>query len=95
MRMMICILIYTGGGVALLYATRELDKLQSTNGDQNHGIQIIKNALKVATFIMSACCFFQCLFASNCRLTEGFFRHLLPQLLQMLVLMVRQFLESF
>ncbi|RWR91781.1 chaperonin CPN60-like protein 2, mitochondrial isoform X2 [Cinnamomum micranthum f. kanehirae] len=48
--------IVPGGGVALLYATRELDKLLSADGDQNHGIQIIKNALKAptATIVVNA-----------------------------------------
>jgi len=38
--------ILPGGGVALLYAARELDKLQSANFDQKIGVQIIQNALK-------------------------------------------------
>ncbi|XXG48380.1 hypothetical protein AAC387_Pa02g2849 [Persea americana] len=46
--------IVPGGGVALLYATRELDKLLSADGDQNHGIQIIKNALKAPTATIAA-----------------------------------------
>jgi chaperonin GroEL len=33
--------------VALLYATRELDKLPTANFDQRIGVQIIQNALKV------------------------------------------------
>jgi len=36
-----------GGGVALLYASRELEKLTADNFDQKVGIQIIQNALKV------------------------------------------------
>lgn len=36
-----------GGGVALLYASKELDKLQPANVDQKTGVQIIQNALKV------------------------------------------------
>jgi len=36
-----------GGGVALLYASKELDKLQTANFDQKIGVQIIQNALKV------------------------------------------------
>ncbi len=39
--------IESGGGVALLYASRELDKIQAANFDQKIGIQIIQNALKV------------------------------------------------
>ena len=37
----------TGGGVALLYASKELEKLQTANFDQKIGVQIIQNALKV------------------------------------------------
>ncbi|GKB00974.1 chaperonin CPN60-2, mitochondrial [Tanacetum coccineum] len=33
-------------GVALLYASKELDKLQTANFDQKIGVQIIQNALK-------------------------------------------------
>ena len=36
-----------GGGVALLYAARELEKLATANFDQKIGVQIIQNALKV------------------------------------------------
>ncbi|TXG63941.1 hypothetical protein EZV62_010935 [Acer yangbiense] len=39
--------IVPGGGVALLYASKELDKLQTLNFDQKIGVQIIKNALKM------------------------------------------------
>jgi chaperonin GroEL len=39
--------VYAGGGVALLYASKELDKLQTANFDQKIGVQIIQNALKV------------------------------------------------
>ncbi|KQK23701.1 chaperonin CPN60-1, mitochondrial [Brachypodium distachyon] len=38
--------IVPGGGVALLYASRDLDKLQTANFDQKIGVQIIQNALK-------------------------------------------------
>ncbi|TVU30452.1 hypothetical protein EJB05_22077 [Eragrostis curvula] len=38
--------IVPGGGVALLYASKELDKLQTANFDQKIGVQIIQNALK-------------------------------------------------
>ncbi|KAJ1435753.1 TCP-1-like chaperonin intermediate domain superfamily [Sesbania bispinosa] len=38
--------IVPGGGVALLYASNELDKLQTANFDQKIGVQIIQNALK-------------------------------------------------
>lgn len=37
-----------GGGVALLYAARELEKLPTANFDQKIGVQIIQNALKVS-----------------------------------------------
>nr|XP_043611207.1 chaperonin CPN60-2, mitochondrial-like [Erigeron canadensis] len=39
--------IVPGGGVALLYASKELDKLPTANFDQKTGVQIIKNALKM------------------------------------------------
>ncbi|KAJ0512473.1 putative chaperonin Cpn60/TCP-1 family, groEL-like apical domain superfamily [Helianthus annuus] len=38
--------IVPGGGVALLYASKELEKLQTANFDQKIGVQIIQNALK-------------------------------------------------
>ncbi|MEE8295710.1 MAG: chaperonin GroEL [Sphingomonadales bacterium] len=38
--------IVAGGGVALFYATRSLDKLKGANPDQNRGIAIIKKALE-------------------------------------------------
>ncbi|XP_043723005.1 chaperonin CPN60-2, mitochondrial-like [Telopea speciosissima] len=38
--------ILPGGGVALLYASKELDKLPIDNFDQKIGVQIIQNALK-------------------------------------------------
>ncbi|PWA36399.1 chaperonin CPN60-2 [Artemisia annua] len=39
--------IVPGGGVALLYASKELDKLQTANFDQKIGVQIIQKALKM------------------------------------------------
>ncbi|KAL0918339.1 hypothetical protein M5K25_010343 [Dendrobium thyrsiflorum] len=38
--------IVPGGGVALLYASKELDKLHTANFDQKIGVQIIQNALR-------------------------------------------------
>jgi chaperonin GroEL len=38
--------IVAGGGVALLYATRALDKLRTSNADQKAGIDIIRRALQ-------------------------------------------------
>ncbi|XP_040374104.1 chaperonin CPN60-2, mitochondrial isoform X5 [Rosa chinensis] len=38
--------IVAGGGVAVLYAAKELDKLPTANFDQKIGVQIIQNALK-------------------------------------------------
>ncbi|KAB5564859.1 hypothetical protein DKX38_004913 [Salix brachista] len=38
--------IVPGGGAALLYASKGLDKLQTANFDQKIGVQIIQNALK-------------------------------------------------
>ena len=46
--------VCVGGGVALLYASRELDKLQTANFDQKIGVQIIQNALKVLNFFLHA-----------------------------------------
>ncbi|XP_008807997.2 chaperonin CPN60-like 2, mitochondrial isoform X1 [Phoenix dactylifera] len=45
--------IVPGGGVALLYATRELDRIQTSNGNEKIGVQIIKNALKAPTFTIA------------------------------------------
>lgn len=39
--------IVPGGGVALLYAAKELEKLPTSNFDQKIGVQIIQNALKM------------------------------------------------
>ncbi|BAT98395.1 hypothetical protein LR48_Vigan1082s001500 [Vigna angularis] len=41
--------IVPGGGVALLYATKALDNLQTKNEDEKRGVQIIQNALKAPT----------------------------------------------
>ncbi|XP_050218344.1 chaperonin CPN60-2, mitochondrial [Mercurialis annua] len=38
--------IVAGGGAALLYASKELDKLPTANFDQKIGVQVIQNALK-------------------------------------------------
>ncbi len=38
--------IVAGGGVALLYATRALDKLRTANADQKAGIDIVRRALQ-------------------------------------------------
>lgn len=40
-----------GGGVALLYASQELDKITTSNNDEKMGVDIIKNALKVLSTI--------------------------------------------
>eukprot|EP00245_Coleochaete_scutata_P017700 TRINITY_DN8824_c0_g1_i1.p1 TRINITY_DN8824_c0_g1~~TRINITY_DN8824_c0_g1_i1.p1 ORF type:complete len:585 (-),score=162.97 TRINITY_DN8824_c0_g1_i1:333-2087(-) len=45
--------IVPGGGVALLYATRELDKVVTANFDQKIGVQIIQNALKVPAYTIA------------------------------------------
>ncbi len=39
--------IVTGGGAALLYATRALDKLKADNQDQQVGIDIVRKALRM------------------------------------------------
>ncbi|GAY57980.1 hypothetical protein CUMW_183560 [Citrus unshiu] len=36
-----------GGGISLLHASKELDKLEITNSSQKIGVQIILNALKM------------------------------------------------
>jgi len=38
--------VVVGGGVALLYASRGLGKLQAANEDQRHGVEIVKRALQ-------------------------------------------------
>ncbi|TXL78133.1 chaperonin GroEL [Vineibacter terrae] len=38
--------VVAGGGVALLYATRALDKLRTSNADQKAGVDIIRRALQ-------------------------------------------------
>jgi chaperonin GroEL len=38
--------IVPGGGVALLYATHSLNSIKLENADQQHGVSIIRNALK-------------------------------------------------
>uniref|UniRef100_A0A0E0A260 Uncharacterized protein n=1 Tax=Oryza glumipatula TaxID=40148 RepID=A0A0E0A260_9ORYZ len=46
--------IVPGGGVALLYATKELDKIITANEDEKIGVQIIKNALKAPLMTIAA-----------------------------------------
>ncbi|KAL7105668.1 hypothetical protein ACP275_07G058300 [Erythranthe tilingii] len=46
--------IVPGGGVALLYAAKELDKLATANFDQKIGVQIIQNALKMPVYTIAA-----------------------------------------
>eukprot|EP00252_Welwitschia_mirabilis_P023106 TRINITY_DN6453_c0_g1_i1.p2 TRINITY_DN6453_c0_g1~~TRINITY_DN6453_c0_g1_i1.p2 ORF type:complete len:245 (+),score=73.86 TRINITY_DN6453_c0_g1_i1:1271-2005(+) len=46
--------ILPGGGVALLYATKELENLQTANFDQKIGVQIIQNALKMPVHTIAA-----------------------------------------
>nr|TKW26141.1 hypothetical protein SEVIR_3G167300v2 [Setaria viridis] len=46
--------IVPGGGVALLYATKELDKISTANEDEKIGVQIIKNALKAPLMTIAA-----------------------------------------
>ncbi|EXC09149.1 hypothetical protein L484_005105 [Morus notabilis] len=45
--------IVPGGGVALLYASKALENLQTQNGDQKIGVQIIQNAIKAPTFTIA------------------------------------------
>ncbi|KAL0383691.1 UNVERIFIED_CONTAM: CLIP-associated protein [Sesamum calycinum] len=46
--------ILPGGGVALLYASKELEKLQTVNFDQKVGVQIIQNALKAPVYTIAS-----------------------------------------
>lgn len=46
--------IVPGGGVALLYASKELDNLVTANFDQKIGVQIIQNALKAPVHTIAA-----------------------------------------
>ncbi|KAG6478521.1 chaperonin CPN60-2, mitochondrial-like [Zingiber officinale] len=46
--------IVPGGGVALLYAAKELDKLETANFDQKIGVQIIQNALKAPVYTIAS-----------------------------------------
>lgn len=47
-----CVCI-SGGGIGLLNASKELDKVQTTNHGQKIGVQIMQNALKVALNVNS------------------------------------------
>ncbi|XP_057455227.1 chaperonin CPN60-like 2, mitochondrial [Lotus japonicus] len=46
--------IVPGGGVALLYATKVLENLETKNEDEKRGVQIIQNALKAPTVTIAA-----------------------------------------
>ncbi|XP_074278218.1 chaperonin CPN60-1, mitochondrial-like [Silene latifolia] len=46
--------IVPGCGVALLYASKELDKLQTANYDQKIGVQIIQAALKTPVYTIAS-----------------------------------------
>ncbi|XP_010527490.1 PREDICTED: chaperonin CPN60, mitochondrial [Tarenaya hassleriana] len=46
--------ILPGGGVALLYASKELEKLPTANFDQKIGVQIIQNALKTPVYTIAS-----------------------------------------
>lgn len=46
--------IVPGGGIALLYAAKELEKLSTANFDQKIGVQIIQNALKTPVHTIAA-----------------------------------------
>ena len=39
--------VSSGGGVALLHASKGLDKLQTRSEDQRRGVEIIQSAIKV------------------------------------------------
>lgn len=46
--------IVPGGGVALLYASKVLENLQTKNEDERRGVQIIQNALKAPTYTIAS-----------------------------------------
>ncbi|XP_044495448.1 chaperonin CPN60-like 2, mitochondrial isoform X2 [Mangifera indica] len=46
--------IVPGGGVALLYASKSLENVQTQNEDQRRGVQIIQNALKAPTYTIAS-----------------------------------------
>ncbi|XP_024517887.1 chaperonin CPN60, mitochondrial isoform X2 [Selaginella moellendorffii] len=46
--------IVPGGGVALLQASRELDKIKTTNFEEKVGVQIIQIAMKIPAYIIAA-----------------------------------------
>ncbi|KAI4325341.1 hypothetical protein MLD38_030751 [Melastoma candidum] len=46
--------IVPGGGVALLYAVRALENLQTSNEDQKRGVQIIQAALKASALTIAS-----------------------------------------
>lgn len=46
--------ILPGGGVALLYAARELNRVNTSNSDEKIGVQIIQNALKAPVYTIAA-----------------------------------------
>ncbi|XP_044478768.1 chaperonin CPN60-like 2, mitochondrial isoform X1 [Mangifera indica] len=46
--------IVPGGGVALLYASKSLENVQTQNEDQKRGVQIIQNALKAPTYTIAS-----------------------------------------
>ncbi|CAN7061646.1 unnamed protein product [Brassica rapa subsp. trilocularis] len=46
--------IVPGGGVALLYASKELEKLSKNYISQKNGVQIIQNALKIPVYTIAS-----------------------------------------
>jgi chaperonin GroEL (HSP60 family) len=46
------VIVCLGGGVTLLYASQDFDKLPTANFDKKVGVQIIQNALKVPRFFL-------------------------------------------
>ncbi|XP_033146338.1 chaperonin CPN60-like 1, mitochondrial [Brassica rapa] len=46
--------IVPGGGVALLYASKELEKLSTNYTSQKDGVQIIQNALKIPVYTIAS-----------------------------------------
>ncbi|KAJ4723931.1 Chaperonin CPN60-2, mitochondrial [Melia azedarach] len=46
--------IIPGGGVALLHASKELDKLQVKNSGEKYGVQLFQHALKIPVFSIAS-----------------------------------------
>lgn len=56
------LMFIAGGGVALLHASEELEKLQAMNIGEKIGVKLLQHAVKVFIFIFCFFQFFNCLF---------------------------------